>query len=120
MEILKNAFTDITGDDVQNAIHKLVEHCDICQKYGRSSPKPAVALPLSTEFNGCVAMDLHELTNLGPSMWYFHVIDVFSRFSAAGIVKTKKKEPIFGCFAKIWLAVFGPPAMILFDTEESS
>ena len=115
LQLLKNAYSDLEVNEVNNSLEKLVDKCDICLRYGRSALKPVAALPLSTEFNGCVAMDLHELTILGRNIWYFHIIDVFSRFSAAGIVRTKKKEPVFACFARIWLSIFGPPAMMLSD-----
>ena len=41
---------------------------------------------MSTDFNDLVAVDVHQLE---PPMWYLHVIDVFTRFSAGDIVRSK-------------------------------
>lgn len=56
-----------------------------------AKPKPAVGLPLASEYNETVAVDLRELE---PGVWYLQVIDQFTRFSAGSIVKTKKASEI--------------------------
>lgn len=70
-------------------LQQIVDDCEICQKYKRTKLKPAVGLPMVSEYNETVAVDLHELE---LSVWYLHIIDHFTRFSAGSIVKTKKSS----------------------------
>ena len=43
------------------------------------------------------------------------MIDHATRFSAASVVKSKKKEEVVDAFIKHWIAIFGAPGMILSD-----
>lgn len=40
----------------------------------------------ATTFNGTISMDLHELQS---NIWYMHIIDEFSRYSNAVIIRSK-------------------------------
>ena len=40
----------------------------------------------ATTFNGTTSMDLHELQS---NIWYMHIIDEFSRYSNAVIIRSK-------------------------------
>lgn len=77
--------------DCLTILQQIVQDCEICQRYNKTKPKPAVGLPLASEYNETVAVDLHELD---PGVWYLHVIYQFTRFSAGSIVKTKKASVI--------------------------
>ena len=48
-------------------------------------------------FNDTVAMDLHQL---GPNLWYLHLILDFSRFSNVVIMKSKSTDMIIKMFLK--------------------
>ena len=93
-------------------LQQIVHDCDICQRYSRTKPKPAVGLPLASEYNETVAVDLHELE---PGVWYLHVIDQFTRFSAGSIVKTKKASEIVNALIHTWIGVHGPPRILYSD-----
>ena len=71
---------------MQQIVMDIGEQCETCQKLKRPPPKPAVGFPLATKFNETVAVDLHQLEN---NLWYLHIIDEFSRFSTACILKNK-------------------------------
>ena len=43
------------------------------------------------------------------------MIDHATRFSAASVVKSKKKEEVVDAFIKHWIAIFGAPGTILSD-----
>ena len=43
------------------------------------------------------------------------IVDHATRFSAALVVKSKKKEEAVDAFIKHWIAVFGAPGMMLSD-----
>ena len=94
------------------ALKEVVDNCETCMKYKKPPPRPVVGLPLADDFNQTVAMDLHELSG---NLYYFHMIDEFSRFSAACIIKSKQASVIVLCFIKYWIAVHGAPKMVLSD-----
>ena len=98
--------------DILEIIPEIVNNCDICLKFKRPSPKPAVGLPLATEFNETVTMDLHEL---GPNLWYLHIIDEFTRFSAGCIVRSKQSSIIANKFIRHWIAIHGSCKKIYTD-----
>ena len=98
--------------DCHIILQQIVHDCDICQRYSKTSPKPAVGLPLASEYNETVAVDLHELE---PGVWYLHVIDQFTRFSAGSIVRTKKASEIVNSLIHTWISVFGPPRYLFSD-----
>ena len=59
-----------------------------------------------------IAMDLYQL---GPNLWYLHLIDEFSRFSNAVIIKSKSADIIIKMFLKYWISLFGSPNTVLGD-----
>uniref|UniRef100_A0AAV2MPS7 Integrase catalytic domain-containing protein n=1 Tax=Knipowitschia caucasica TaxID=637954 RepID=A0AAV2MPS7_KNICA len=101
-----------TDQDCPIILQEIIRDCEICQRYSRSKPKPAVGLPLASQYNETVAMDLHELE---PGVWYLHIIDHFTRFSAGNIVRTKKPSEIVNLFIHSWISVHGAPKRIYTD-----
>uniref|UniRef100_A0AAV2MIZ9 Integrase catalytic domain-containing protein n=1 Tax=Knipowitschia caucasica TaxID=637954 RepID=A0AAV2MIZ9_KNICA len=101
-----------TDQDCPIILQETIRDCEICQRYSRSKPKPAVGLPLASQYNETVAMDLHELE---PGVWYLHIIDHFTRFSAGNIVRTKKPSEIVNSFIHSWISVHGAPKRIYTD-----
>lgn len=123
---LHKQFSHASADRLQRLIHssgnndkecftilqQIVYDCEICQKYKKTKPKPAVGLPLASEYNETVAVDLHELE---PGVWYLHIIDRFTHFSAGNIVKTKKSSEIVNSFFHTLLSVLGVPQRLYSD-----
>lgn len=93
-------------------LEKIVSECGTCQRYSKTKPKPAVGLPLASQYNETVAVDLHELE---PGVWYLHIIDQFTRFSAGSILTTKKSSEIVKHFVHVWISVHGPPQKLFSD-----
>ncbi|KAL5004832.1 hypothetical protein ScPMuIL_018288 [Solemya velum] len=52
---------------------------------------------------------------LDNNVWYLHMIDKFSRFSAGCIVRTKQASVIVGKFITCWIAVHGAPKKLYSD-----
>ena len=100
------------NSEILGIIPEIVNNCSMCLKFKKPSPKPAVGLPLATEFNETVAMDLHEL---GPNLWYLHIIDEFTRFSAGCIVRSKQSSIIANKFIRHWIAIHGACRRIYTD-----
>ncbi|KAI4873784.1 hypothetical protein NFI96_002219, partial [Prochilodus magdalenae] len=99
-------------DDCLAILNDIVSKCDTCIRYCRPKPKPAVGLPMASTYNETVAVDLHELE---PGVWYLHVIDHFTRFSAGSIVTTKKPKDIVKHLIHCWISVHGPPHRLFSD-----
>ena len=85
--------------------------CDICTRYKKTPPKPVVTIPLAKVFNQHVAMDLKDI----GQKKILHMIDHATRYSAACVVSSKRKEVIVASVLRIWVSVFGSPKKILFD-----
>ena len=70
-------------------------------------------LPLASQFNHTVAaMDLKSYAN---GVWILHLIDTFTRYSAACVVKSKDKDVIVEAIFKIWISYFGRPKRFYAD-----
>ncbi|CAL9707805.1 unnamed protein product [Knipowitschia caucasica] len=93
-------------------LQKVIGQCEACQKYCKTKPKPAVGLPLASTYNETVAVDLHELQ---PGVWYLHIIDQFTRFSAGSVITTKRSSEIVKHFIHDWISVHGPPQKLFSD-----
>ena len=90
---------------------EIVEKCDLCARH-KTPPKPVVGTPLAEDYNRTVAVDLHELDR---NIWYFHMNDEYTRFSAAVIIWSKQASVIVESFMKHWTAIHGPPKVVLSD-----
>ena len=55
----------------------------ICHKYTHPKMKPIVCFNPAKDFNQVIALDLHEL---GPVLWYLHMIDLFSRLIMSVVI----------------------------------
>ena len=97
LNLLKSAGQE--GKKLTKLVASVVSACGVCVKFGRAKPRPVVTMPLSTHFNGVVALDLHQLAE---NYYYLHIIDVFTRFSQAILITDKRAETIVAMFNKVW------------------
>ncbi|CAG2196694.1 unnamed protein product [Mytilus edulis] len=94
-------------DSVTKAIvNDVCSKCIVCFKYQRPKPKPIVGFSHANDFNQIVAMDLHEIDH---NFYYLHIIDLFSRLSAAAIIRRKDSQLVVDKFMQIWVSVYGAP-----------
>ena len=100
------------NDEISKLVSEICDNCDICKKYKKASPRPVVGLPRATDFNQSVAMDLHHIDK---NLWYFHMIDEFSRYSNAVIIRSKNPSVIIDNFIQNWISLFGSPTKIFSD-----
>ena len=84
------------------------KECSFCNNYKKPYPSPVVALP-ETEFNAKVSMDLKQITDLPTKTWILHLVDSATRYTAAALIKTKKKELVVEKIMMIWVTYFGAP-----------
>ena len=69
-------------------VNEIKEKCNVCFKYKKAPLKPVVVFLLSQDFNDVISMDLKE--NNGFKI--LHLIDHATCYSAATIVKNKKRR----------------------------
>ena len=89
---------------------EVVDNCLPCITHKRRPARPAVGLPRAYDFNHQVAMDLHQLE---PKLWFMHIIDEFSRYSNAIIIRHKDES--VKVFMKCWISLFGAPKKVFSD-----
>ena len=87
-ENLKRPFknTGKRNSEITSLMDVTVEKCKTCKVYKKPNPRLIVRLSRATDFNQTVAIDLRQLSD---NLWYFHMIDEFTRFSNAVIFKSK-------------------------------
>ena len=89
LQKLKKVLKSSNADDREllEIIVTIDNKYQVCMKYKKTKLRPSVGFLLSKDLND-VAMDLKS-TN---SIHILHIIDDATRFSAAGVVKSKKKK----------------------------
>ena len=112
VRLLKSSHWTEKSKDV---IHEVMDICEVCRVYIRPSFKSAVGLRHSYRFSECVAIDLHQVTELGKNSWYLHNIDLFSKFSVATLIENKRSSTIVKEVLVMWLSIFGVPNAVLTD-----
>ena len=105
-----NGFND---SEFLEILSKCCEDCELCQKFKRPPLRPVVSIPLADNFNQVVCMDLKE--HVHNKSWVLHLIDSFSRYSAACIIYSKAQDVIINKIFLIWIAYFGAPCSFLSD-----
>ena len=73
--------------------------------------KPVVALPLASDFNDKIAMDLKHWKN----KWILHIVDLYSRFTISVFISRKRPSDVIHAFLSEWCSIFGVPKAILTD-----
>ena len=98
--------TGSIDSETQSMINDISSKCVVCHKLQRPQAKPVVGFSLASDFNQIVAMDLHQIDN---NFYYLHIIDLFSRLSAAAIIRKKDPQVIVDKFMQIWVGMYDAP-----------
>jgi hypothetical protein len=99
-------------DQIKECIEKVSEDCQVCAKYKKTPSRPVAGLSMGEHFNDCVSMDLGAIAE---GKTFLVIVDVVTKFSQAGWVKSKKPEEIMKTFLHKWISVFGAPRTLLTD-----
>jgi hypothetical protein len=111
IRLLKSGGVD--DQELFQAITAVCDDCLFCQKYRRPKSKPIVAFPKAERFNQHICMDLKEV--IKGKLWILHLIDSATRYTAATLINTKKKDVVVYQICRIWLSYFGSPRKIHSD-----
>ena len=92
--------------ELRNIIHRVVNDCKVCQKFGKSVARPRISLPSSRAFNEVVTLDLKEF---GPK-YVLWMIDSFTRFIQGKVILNKKVGMIITTLTDSWCMNVGFPS----------
>ena len=95
------------GEEMKN----ISNNCPTCKKYKKVPPSPVVGLPMATEFQETVAMDL----KFYDSKIILHLVDHCTQLSASSFIPNKNPDTILTFIFKIWVSVYGAPETFLTD-----
>ena len=98
--------TGSIDSETQSIVNDISSKCVVCHRLQRPQAKPIVGFSHANDFNQIVAMDLHEIDH---NFYYLHIIDLFSRLSAAAIIRKKDSQVIVDKFMQIWVGIYGAP-----------
>ena len=87
-------------------IKEVSNNCTVCLQHKRTPCDPKVGLPLATEFNQCVTLDLKGPINAN-NHYIMYAIDSFSRLTRAVIVKNKQPASIVKGIVDVWILGHG-------------
>ena len=108
LKLLNNA--NIHTSDISLLVKEVVRSCSTCKKFQKPSPRPVVGFSKADDFNQTVSVDLHELKS---NLWCLHIVDEFTRYSAATLVNNKSL--CAKAFIKTWISIFDAPQKIFSD-----
>lgn len=98
-------------EDYQEILEDIGEKCNLCKRYMKTPPRPAVGLPMASKFNEKVAMDLKQWNG----RWILHIIDIWSRYTISIFIPRKRSCDVINALMQGWIAVFGVMEAILTD-----
>ena len=105
---------NVKVDNLNLILSKLYESCLICLKFSKAHVRPKVGLPIATDFNQTICLDLKIWPSRDAIILY--IIDAFSRFQQAHVIPDKKAETILEKLTEGWiLGLYGAPENILVD-----
>ena len=109
IDLLRDEGTD--DSELFDSIRSCEDNCETCKLYKKSKPRPAVGFSLSKNLNDVVCIDLKFF----DGKICLHLVDHATRFSAAAIVESKRKEEIVDKMFRHWISLFGVPRKIQSD-----
>ena len=95
-------------------IDKIMERCEGCIMRLRTPDRPAVAAPLANDFGQVLGVDL-KVWDKNKGIYIFYMIDIFTRYQMAAVIKSKEPEQIVKTFTTKWLPIFGTVNKIISD-----
>ena len=102
-EVLKKFYKESSQDDQEtmSIVEEVSRECSVCVHFKRTPSRPKVGLPVSSNFNQCVAIDLKD--RKGNKSFILYAVDTFSRLTRAKIIKNKEPSTIVRALIDIWI-----------------
>ena len=105
MKKLKSLLQDADQwkDEYSNLLEDIGNTCELCKRYAKTPSRPVVDLPMASQFNEKVSMDLKQWNG----HWILHIIDMWSRYTVSVFINRKKPSDVIDALMQRWIAVFG-------------
>ena len=87
-------------------IERVVNDCQICQKFQKSIARSRVPLPKTRSFNEVVTLDLKEFR----SKYVLWIVDSFTRFIQGKLINNKRADTIIQALTDTWCMNVGFPS----------
>lgn len=111
--LLKDA--GFSNNDYHSCVKEVTEKCEVCLKFKKTPARPVVCLPLATEFNQVVAMDL-KVWDKKKNIYFLHMIDLATRFCLSVVIRNKNPPTIINKVVLAWIGSGpGAPGKFLAD-----
>ena len=110
IKLMKNAKSYYPG--AERHLDKIRGDCEGCLIGGRNRDRPVVGMPMASEFNEKLAIDLKCLSLGG---YILHIIDMWSRLTISILLDRKKPKGVINGLLLYWIKYFGVPRAILND-----
>ena len=101
--VLKKFFKESHDNDeeTQQIIEDVSRSCHVCIRHKRTPPRPRAGLPVSSDFNDVVALDLKiREKNKKPILY---AVDTYSRLTRGTIIKNKEPSTIVKAILETWV-----------------
>ena len=86
----------------KQAVFDVIENCKICSGFRKSPPRPKVGLPVATDFNQIVGLDLKVL-NKSKGEYILWMVDLFSKMIKGKFIKNKLPGTIIEGIVNTWI-----------------
>ena len=83
-------------------IEEVSRECTVCLRFKRTPSRPKTGLPISSNFNECVAIDLKDRKR--NKSFIIYAVDTFSRLSRGKIIKNKEPATVIKALIDIWIS----------------
>ena len=115
MKKLKSLLQDADQwkDEYSNLLEDIDNKCELCKCkwYAKTPSRSVVGLPMASQFNEKVSMDLKQWNG----HWIFHIIDMWSRYTVSVFINRKKPSDVIDTLMQRWISVFGKLRSIVTD-----
>ena len=102
--LLKDA--GVLDGELRKNVEKVYKTCKICHMFHRKAGKPKVGLPKARKVNETVSLDLKPAATVtgkkDDKRQIVYMVDEMSRFTAAGVSKTKEATKVIDVILKRW------------------
>ena len=98
-------------DEYSNLLEDIGNTYELCKWYAETPSRPVVGLPVASQFNEKVLMDLKQWNGY----WILRIIDMWSRYTVSVFINRKKPSDVIDALMQRWIAVFGTMGSIMTD-----
>ena len=97
--LLKDA--ELYYTEIEHFLDELSNTCDMCLCTKKTPERQVVSLPLATEFNEVVVLDLKEWKK--GNIWILYLTDAATRFSLSALIYNEHPSTIIDKIMTLWI-----------------